>query len=128
MRDYVVVQKGNIKIAVLGVFGKDALVCAPTCELVWKDPVKAAKQTVEKIKKKEKVDMIACVSHSGTWDDADKSEDDILANEVPDIDLIISGHTHSQLDKPIQHGNTYIVSCGEYGRNLGSLSMTQNSD
>lgn len=128
VRDYVVVQKGNIKISVLGVFGKDALVCAPTCELVWKDPVKAAKQTVEKIKKKEKVDMIACVSHSGTWDDADKSEDEILAKEVPDIDLIISGHTHSQLDKPIQHGNTYIVSCGEYGKNLGTISMTQKDD
>ena len=128
VRDYVVVQKGNIKIAVLGVFGKDALVCAPTCELVWKDPVKAAKQTVEKIKKKEKVDMIAYVSHSGTWDDADKSEDEILAKEVPDIDLIISGHTHSQLDKPIQHGNTYIVSCGEYGKNLGTISMTQKDD
>lgn len=128
VRDYVVVQKGNIKIAVLGVFGKDALVCALTCELVWKDPVKAAKQTVEKIKKKEKVDMIACVSHSGTWDDADKSEDEILAKEVPDIDLIISGHTHSQLDKPIQHGNTYIVSCGEYGKNLGTISMTQKDD
>ena len=128
VKDYVVVQKGNIKIAVLGVFGKDALVCAPTCELVWKDPVKAAKQTVEKIKKKEKVDMIACVSHGGTWDDADKSEDEILAKEVPDIDLIISGHTHSQLDKPIQHGNTYIVSCGEYGKNLGTISMTQKDD
>ena len=128
VKDYVVVQKGNIKIAVLGVFGKDALVCAPTCELVWKDPVKAAKQTVEKIKKKEKVEMIACVSHSGTWDDADKSEDEILAKEVPDIDLIISGHTHSQLDKPIQHGNTYIVSCGEYGKNLGTISMTQKDD
>lgn len=128
VKDYVVVQKGNIKTAVLGVFGKDALVCAPTCELVWKDPVKAAKQTVEKIKKKEKVDMIACVSHSGTWDDADKSEDEILAKEVPDIDLIISGHTHSQLDKPIQHGNTYIVSCGEYGKNLGTISMTQKDD
>ena len=128
VKDYVVVQKGNIKIAVLGVFGKDALACAPTCELVWKDPVKAAKQTVEKIKKKEKVDMIACVSHSGTWDDADKSEDEILAKEVPDIDLIISGHTHSQLDKPIQHGNTYIVSCGEYGKNLGTISMTQKDD
>lgn len=128
VKDYVVVQKGNTKIAVLGVFGKDALVCAPTCELVWKDPVKAAKQTVEKIKKKEKVDMIACVSHSGTWDEADKSEDEILAKEVMDIDLIISGHTHSQLDKPIQHGNTYIVSCGEYGKKLGTISMTQKDD
>ena len=128
VKDYVVVQKGNIKIAVLGVFGKDALVCAPTCELVWKDPVKPATQTVEKNKKKENVDMIACVSHSGTWDEADKSEDEILAKEVPDIDLIISGHTHSQLDKPIQHGNTYIVSCGEYGKSLGTISMTQKDD
>ena len=51
VKDYVVVQKGDTRIAVVGVFGKDALVCAPTCELVWKDPVKAAKQTVEKIKK-----------------------------------------------------------------------------
>ena len=48
--------------------------------------------------------------------------------EVPDIDLIISGHTHSELKEAIQHGNTYIVSCGEYGRNLGSLSVTQKQD
>ena len=72
--------------------------------------------------------MIACVSHGGTWEDENKSEDEILAKEVPDIDLIISGHTHSELKEAIQHGNTYIVSCGEYGRNLGSLSMTQKQD
>lgn len=128
VKDYVVVQKGDVKIAVLGVFGKDALTCAPTCELIFKDPIEAAKQTVEEIKKNEKVDMIACVSHSGTWDDEEKSEDELIAKAVPDIDLIISGHTHSQLDEPIQQGNTYIVSCGEYGRNLGSLSLTQKED
>ena len=128
VKDYVVLQKGNVKIAVVGVFGTDALKCAPTCELIFKDPVEAVKETVDEIKKNEDVDMIACVSHSGTWDDADKSEDEILAKEVPDIDLIISGHTHSQLDKPIQHGNTYIVSCGEYGKNLGTISMTQKDD
>ena len=95
VKDYVVIQKGNVKIAVLGVFGEDALDCAPTCELVFKDPIEAAKETVEKIKKNEDVDMIACVSHSGTWEDEGKSEDEILAKEVPDIDLIISGHTHA---------------------------------
>ena len=67
VKDYVVIQKGGVKIAVLGVFGKDALECAPTCELEFKDPVESAKNTVEEIKKKEDVDMIACVSHSGTW-------------------------------------------------------------
>lgn len=128
VKDYVVIQKGGVKIAVLGVFGKDALECAPTCELEFKDPVESAKNTVEEIKKKEDVDMIACVSHSGTWEDEKVSEDETLAKEVPDIDLIISGHTHTQLDHPIRHGNTYIVSCGEYGRNLGSISMTQKKD
>lgn len=128
VKDYVVIQKGGVKIAVLGVFGKDALECAPTCELKFKDPVESAKNTVEEIKKKEDVDMIACVSHSGTWEDEKVSEDETLAKEVPDIDLIISGHTHTQLDQPIRHGNTYIVSCGEYGRNLGSISMTQKKD
>lgn len=128
VKDYVVVQKGDVKIAVVGVFGVDALKCAPTCELLFKDPVESVKKTVEEIKKNEKVDMIACVSHSGTWEDEKKSEDEILAKEVPDLDLIISGHTHSELKEPIQHGNTYIVSCGEYARNLGSLSMTQKQD
>ena len=128
VKDYVMVQKGDVKIAVVGVFGKDALECAPTCELSFKDPVEAVKKTVEEIKKNEEADMIACVSHGGTWEDESKSEDDLLAKAVPDLDLIISGHTHSELQEAIQHGNTYIVSCGEYGRNLGSLSMTQNSD
>ena len=128
VKDYVMVQKGDVKIAVVGVFGKDALECAPTCELSFKDPVEAVKKTVEEIKKNEEADMIACVSHGGTWEDESKSEDEFLAKAVPDLDLIISGHTHSELQKAIRHGNTYIVSCGEYGRNLGSLSMTQNSD
>lgn len=128
VKDYVVLQKGDVKIAVLGVFGKDSLECAPTCELKFKDPVEAASETVKEIQKHEDVDMIACVSHSGTWEDEDSSEDEILAKNVPDIDLIISGHTHTTLEEPIRHGDTYIVSCGEYGKNLGSLSMTQKKN
>lgn len=127
VKDYVVIQKGDTKIAVTGAFGKDSLKCAPTCELLFKDPVEAVKDTVEKIKKKEKVDMVVCVSHCGTWEDENKSEDELLVKNVKDIDLIISGHTHSELKEPIQHENTYIVSCGEYGKNIGSLSMKQNS-
>lgn len=128
VKDYVVLQKGDGKIAVLGVFGKDSLECAPTCELKFKDPVEAASETVKEIQKHEDVDMIACVSHSGTWEDEDSSEDEILAKNVPDIDLIISGHTHTTLEEPIRHGDTYIVSCGEYGKNLGALSMTQKKN
>ena len=128
VKDYTIIQKGDVKIAVLGVFGKDSLDCAPTCELLFKDPSEAAKKTVEEIKKNEDVDMIACVSHSGTWEDEKVSEDEILAKNVPDIDLIVSGHTHTQLAEPILQGDTCIVSCGEYGKNLGTLSMTQKEN
>ena len=126
--DYTVLEKGDVDIAVVGVFGKDALACAPTCELKFEDPIEAVKQTVADIKANEDVDMIICVSHSGTWEDESKSEDELLAKAVPDLDLILSGHTHTELEKPIQHGSTYVVSCGEYGKNLGELTMTQQAD
>lgn len=128
MTDYTMITKGDVKIAVLGVFGEDSLACAPTCVLKFKDASEAAAETVADIRANEDADMILCVSHSGTNPDERKSEDEILAKNVPEIDLIISGHTHTTLEQPIRHGDTYIVSCGEYGKNLGSLSMRQRTD
>ncbi|MGN0401252.1 MAG: bifunctional metallophosphatase/5'-nucleotidase [Acetatifactor sp.] len=128
MADYVILNKGDVKVAVLGVFGKDSLACAPTCVLEFRDAAEAAKETVAKIKAEENPDMIVCISHSGTNATTNKSEDEILAKKVPDIDLIISGHTHTTLSRPLCHGDTYIVSCGEYGKNLGTLSMVQKND
>lgn len=128
VKDYVVLEKGDVDIAVVGVFGKDSLACAPTCELLFKDPVEAVKETVAEIKAAEDVDMIVCVSHSGTWEDESKSEDEILAKSVPELDLIVSGHTHTDLEEPIVHGDTYIVSTGEYAKRIGSLSMEQKAD
>ena len=54
--DYVVLEKGDTDIAVVGVFGKDALACAPTCERLFKDPIEAVKETVEAIRENEDVD------------------------------------------------------------------------
>lgn len=128
VKDYVVVEKGDVKIAVIGLLGEDSEDCIANCPLVFSDRVESVKETVAVIQANEDVDMIACVSHSGTWEDKDKSEDEILAKNVPELDLIISGHTHTKLDEPIVHGDTYIVSSAEYGKYLGSLSMTQKSD
>lgn len=128
IQDYVMLEKNGIRIAVVGVFGRDALACAPTCQLIFQDPVEAVKETVASIKEKEEADMIVCVSHGGTWEEESQSEDEILAKEVPELDLIISGHTHSTLSQPIVHGDTAIVSCGEYGMRAGKLTLTQKSD
>ena len=128
MKDYTVIEKDGVKIAIIGVFGVDALACVPNCPIEFKAPVDAVKETVADIKANEEVDMIACISHSGTWEDPEKSEDEILAKEVPELDFIISGHTHTKLDEPIVHGDTYIVSVGEYGKYLGDMSLKQKSD
>ena len=126
VKDYMVIEKGGVDIAIIGVFGKDANACVAQCPVIFKDPVEAVKETVAEIKSKEDVDMIVCISHGGVDANEDKSEDEILAKEVPDLDLIVSGHTHTKLDEPIRHGNTYIVSCAEYGKYLGGLTMIQN--
>ncbi|MGN0351570.1 MAG: bifunctional metallophosphatase/5'-nucleotidase [Roseburia sp.] len=129
VKDYTIVEKDGVKIALIGVFGEDALACAPTCALLFRDASEAVKETIEEIKATEDVDMYVCVSHSGTnQEDESKSEDEILAKAVPELDLIVSGHTHTVLEEPIQHGDTYIVSPGEYGKYLGSFSMTQKED
>lgn len=128
IKDYAVFHKGNVRVAVLGVFGKDALACAPTCELLFRDPIEAVRETVEEIKEKEDADLIVCISHSGIWEDESKSEDEILAKSVPALDLIVSGHTHTELSEPIVHNDTSIVSVGEYGKKLGSLSMEQKEN
>ncbi|MBQ8625799.1 MAG: bifunctional metallophosphatase/5'-nucleotidase [Agathobacter sp.] len=128
VKEYIMVNKNGVDIAITGVFGKDCLACVPNCPLVFEDPVEAVKETIAEIKAKENADMIVCISHSGTWEDESKSEDEILAKEVPELDLIVSGHTHTKLPEPIQHGDTYIVSCDEYGKYLGSLSMSQKAN
>ncbi len=128
VKPYIMLEKGDLNVAVIGVFGKDSLECAPTCALIFQEPVEAVKQTVKTIQEQEQADMIVCISHSGTWEEEKKSEDELLAKAVPQLDLIISGHTHSILEQPIIHGETAIVSTGEYGARVGSLTMSQKDN
>ena len=123
-KEYLMLTRNGVNIAITGVFGIDAKSCVPNCPLDFEDPIEAVKETVSHIKANENADMIICVSHSGTWDDEDKSEDELLAKAVPELDFIVSGHTHTKLEEPILHGNTYIGSVGEYGK----VSMTQKAD
>lgn len=123
--NYVVLKRGDARIAVFGIFGKEADDFAPESGTKFLDPVQAARDTVEEIKAHEKVDMIVCVSHSGTYEDKDKSEDEILAKEVDGIDLIVSGHSHTYLEEPIIINDTVIASVGQYNDNLGLLSFVK---
>lgn len=127
VRDYAIIERNGIKIGIFGLMGKEAASNAPMAGVKFEDPINSAKQIVKILKDEEKAELIVCLSHSGTWEDKSKSEDEILAKEVPDIDIIISGHTHTAHHDPIIVGDTIIGSSGRYGENLGVISITLDS-
>lgn len=128
VEEYIIIEKENVKVAIFGGIGEDADKSAPNSELIFKNIVDQAKITASEIKEKENPDIIIYLSHAGTSNDPSSSEDEILAKEVPQIDVIVSGHTHSKLDEPIILNNTYIVSGGEYGKNVGKIDLIQTED
>lgn len=121
--DYAILERGGVKVAVFGLMGLDADECAPMSGMEWEPLADAAKRTVAYLEQNESPDFIVCLSHTGTW--SGEGEDYELAKAVDGIDVIISGHTHTTLNKPIQVNDTLIVSCGEYSKNLGVLTVTK---
>ncbi len=128
VKKYAIIQAGDLKAAVFGLMGKEAASYAPTSGLIFDDIVESSKEIVNEIKKNENVDLIIALSHSGTNSDSKSSEDEILAKEVPEIDVIISGHSHTYMDNPILIGDTAVVSAGEYGRFVGNLKLSKKEN
>ena len=122
--DYTVIERDGLRVAVFGVLGEDADDCAPMSGMEFEPIADAAKRVVAEIKEKEDPDYIICLSHSGT-DGTGKGEDYELARAVDGIDVIISGHTHTAIENPIQVNGTLVVSCGEYTQNLGVLTVSK---
>ena len=84
--------------------------------LTLTDPIERAKSLASYLR--PQVDVIIALTHLGI--DADRE----LAAAVPEIDIIIGGHSHTQLEEPVVVGNTYIVQTGEHAKNLGYLKLT----
>ena len=124
VEESLLLERGGVTYGIFGLMGRDAHACAPTSGFVLEDPVRAARRCVERLEE-QGAEVIVCLSHGGTSPDG-TSEDEELARAVEGIDLIVSGHTHTALEEPILAGETYIVSAGEYGKNLGSVTLSWN--
>lgn len=126
-QETVIIEKNGVKIGLFGIMGINAAACAPESGLTWMEPAEGAKKAVDALKA-QGAELIIALSHSGTSEEADKSEDELLALAVPEIDLILSAHSHTTLEEPLVLGDTTIVSAGCYMRNLGVISMERNGD
>jgi 5'-nucleotidase len=123
IKTHTILEKDGIKFGIFGLMGVDAAEKAPFSKPVsFGDPVTAARKMVDILK--DKADIIICLSHSGLNSNREKSEDELLAQEVDGIDIIISGHTHTKLQAPIRVNDTLIVQAWEYGKELGHISLS----
>ncbi|MBN2348796.1 MAG: bifunctional metallophosphatase/5'-nucleotidase [Bacteroidales bacterium] len=128
IQPYTIIEKSGIKIGLFGILGYDAIDVAPNAAPVkFSDPVKTAKKMAHFLKDEKQVDLVILLSHSGvskTKENTWQGEDYKIAQKAKDIDIIISGHTHSYLDKPVWVGKIPIVQTGSYGENLGRIEIT----
>ena len=95
-----IVDKGGIKVGLFGLMGNGAKHNIDMAgDIAFGDITEVARTSVD-ILKQAGVDVIVCLSHTGTSSTSSKSEDELLAKEVPGIDVIISGHSHTTLAEP----------------------------
>jgi 5'-nucleotidase / UDP-sugar diphosphatase len=110
----------GLKIGVFGLIGDDAI--SKTAEpgpVNFEDPIRSARRAVDSLMAAG-VDIIISVNHSGV------TEDRQLAEAVPEIDVIVGGHSHTPLYEPITVGKTVIVQAGQYLNYLGVLELSWN--
>lgn len=132
VKPYKILHRDGIKIGIfgLGVELQGLVDKKLYKETVYNNPVEIAADMTRILKQNEKCDLIICLSHLGFkyQNDPDKICDVRLAKQTKDIDLIIGGHTHTFLDKPVIETNAegkevLINQVGCYGINLGRIDF-----
>ena len=122
-KPFTIIEKNGLKIGVIGVMSQFLY------NLVNESNLKGIKvlspsETVQKYidELDSKTDLIIALTHEGTDDDS------VLAEKVHGLDVIVGGHSHTRLTKPLKINNVIIVQAGANCENLGELELTVEND
>ncbi len=135
--DYKIYDKTGIKIGVFGLgIELEGLVSKDLYkETKYLDPIDIANDTARKLKETENCDLVICLSHLGYKYEKfpNKASDLNLAKSTRNIDLIIGGHTHTFMNKPVvvknNVGNDVLINqVGCFGLYLGRIDFSFDSD
>ncbi|MCE1247607.1 MAG: bifunctional metallophosphatase/5'-nucleotidase [Firmicutes bacterium] len=118
-KPYVIKDVNGIKVGILGLTTPDAATFMPKedrATVKISDPIKTAKAEIRNMKK-DGAEFVVVLSHLGF------NEDRRLAKAVDGINVIVGGHSHTELRSYKKENNTYIVQAGSDGNFLGKLDM-----
>ena len=137
VKPYKIIVKDDVKIGIFGLgIELDGLVDKKNYkETVYNNPIEKATDMARLLKNEMKCDIVICLSHLGFKykEDSNKICDILLAQKTKNIDLILGGHTHTFLDKPVIEKNldekeVVINQVGCYGLNLGRIDFYLTHD
>lgn len=125
-KPYIIENLDGMKVGIFGLSTPETLYKTNPKNvenLIIEDPIETSKKIVKELKDKG-VNFIILLSHLGL-DESTKVElrSDAVAKAVPEINLIIDGHSHTVLkEKSIVNG-VAIVQTGEYSKNVGVIKI-----
>jgi 5'-nucleotidase / UDP-sugar diphosphatase len=114
---YTIKQVGNLKIGILGLTTESTNQESNPSPLVILPPLDVAQGWVDKLRNDERCDLVIVISHLGA--DVDR----ILASSVSGIDVILGGHSHTEIPVPVRVGRTLIVQAGEFYGHISRLQL-----
>ncbi len=130
MVPHTIIKRGKIRIGILGV-GIELKGLVPDHlfgTIQYEDPIQCANETAQFLKVKKKCDYVICLSHLGFSYKDNKVSDQVLAKESEHINLILGGHTHTFLDKPLitknrKNQDIIVNQVGWAGIHLGRIDI-----
>ena len=135
MQPYKIIQKGAVKIGIIGLgIELHGLVDPNKCgDIKYNCPIKSGDLLAGYLKDKENCDYVIALSHLGYQYKGDKVDDIELAKNTEHINLILGGHTHTFLDQPTlvtnKNGKEVVINqTGWAGVNLGRLDIVFGAD
>ena len=127
---YIIKQFYGFKVGIFGITTTGTRTSADpdhVKELIFEDEVATAKKLVSRLKKE--VDVVIALTHLGIYDQ-DNRGSKRLAAEVPGIDLIVDGETHTRITSPLTiidpeaNRQTLIVQAWQWGLVLGKIDLS----
>jgi 5'-nucleotidase len=128
IKPYIVLIKNGLRIGILGLgVNPKSLIFEKNYKgLEYIDPVLKANEISSLLKKKEKCDVIICLSHLGA-DTKMEVSDFLIARKTRYIDVIIGGHSHSMItnttEKNADGKPVVIAQMGKSGLFLGRVDL-----
>jgi len=129
VKKYVILEKAGLRIGIMALdVNPESLIFEKNYRgLVYQDPVEKANEVSVLLKKKEKCDVIICLSHLGSDGTKKEVNDFEIARKTRYIDVIIGGHSHTLITNTTVKnaaGKTMVISqMGKSGLFLGKIEL-----